>query len=38
MQLINNQEVDITALNDLSSKELTEILKKVGVESREQKK
>ena len=38
MQLINNKEVNVEALNDLSSKELTEILKKVGVESKDQKK
>ena len=38
MQLINKKEVNVEALNDLSSKELTEILKKVGVESKDQKK
>ena len=38
MHLINNEEVKIEALNDYTSQQLTEILKKIGVENKEIRK
>ena len=38
MQQINNGELNIEGLNDYNSKELTEILKKIGVEKSEIRK
>ena len=38
MQLINTRELNIEALNDYSSKQLNDILIKIGVEKRDIRK